>query len=511
MFRLLFLGSFYTSNWIGNGIAMSALSVALTASLDQPAPPPEFTFLNETDKGRYILGHDKFFVSNDIHISNPFQRDITNQDDIYLGVCSVFLIAIFAEILHICILQFTRNSTPSSSTLVSSFLISEFAHFGNVIRHLAQLKRIIHRSQDDGKEVPPTCHGPKLSPLRLSLKLLLFTIILFIADFLSIFFTQQNKISSGLHEYNLRAYQPSAATLGLSRLISRLVTDRPCVSPIIVTDSSSKIRNYQLLTCVKRNFGGVMNKNRRDISENVTIESFFHRGGSDHMITYGTGFASVSVRAQVLLSNYDHRRLLFLTIDDDQFTSIKYIHRLTFHAAAEWLCRRHGAANEKWCSTQKIGEPQFTSSTSTREIRLWLDGKSNYVVENHTGLISIFENVSFPMSRKSFNIGVRYLVSSGFVQEEIGPSEYERVNNSEYETGIQGLLTETGRKLGVLALLIAVHVAFITMALLRNCLKPVSLLEIFLRDLDDANEQESSIGPKPRKSVHSVTDIYVRH
>lgn len=458
------------------------------ASLDQPSPPPNFTFVDETDVGRYILGHDKFYGSDEIHIANRFQRDISKQDDIYLGILSVILIAIFSEILHTFILRSAQNTTPSPSRLVSAFLISEFAHFRNVIRHYAPITRIVDRPRD-GMRPTSIMSGPKLSPFRLSLKILFFTLLLFIADFLSIFYTQQTEMSSGLHEYNLRAYQPSAAPLGQSRYIRRLVAERPCVSPFIITNSTSKDRNYQLLTCVKLEFGGTANANDNDLAQNISIESFFHRGGSDHIITYGSGFATVSVRAQVILSkaNGGARRLLFLTADDDQFTSVKYMHRLTFHAAAEWVCRRDGVANENWCNTQRAGEPQSSSTTKTKEIELWA-GKTDKVIENQTGLVSTFENINFPNSTKGFNSGVRWLISSGFVQEVIGPSDYQRVKDDFRETGIAGLLTENGRKLGVLAMLIAVSAAVLVMTLLRQYLQPVSLGEIVIRSLDKTNE-----------------------
>lgn len=462
------------------------------ASLNQPTPPPNFTFVDETEAGRYILGHDKFYVSDEIHITNWFQRDISRQDDIYLGILSVILIAIFSEILHTFILRSAQNSTPSRSRLVSAFLISEFAHFRNVIRHYAPITRIIERPRD-GLGPTSTISGPKLSPFRLSLKILFFTLLLFIADFLSIFYTQQTEMSSGSHEYNLRAYQPSAATLGQSRYIRRLVSERPCVSPFIITNSTSKDRNYQLLTCVKLDFEGTPNANNKDVAQNVSIESFFHRGGSDHMITYGSGFVTVSVRAQVILSKAEGgaRRLLFVTNDDEQFTLVKYIHRLTFHAAAEWVCRRDSAANENWCNTQRAEEPQFASTTKTKEIQLWT-GKTDEVIENHMGLVSTFQNINFPNSTKGFNSGVRWLISNGFVQEEIGISDYERVRDDVRETGIAGLLTETGRKLGVLAMLIALSFAVIVMTILRQCLQPVSLGEIVIRNLDKTSD---TIGP----------------
>lgn len=265
-----------------------------------------------------------------------------------------------------------------------------------------------------------TMHRPKLSPFRLSLKIRFMAGFLFIADFLSILLTQQTEMSSAQNQYNLGAYQPSAATLGLSRYIVRFIADRPCVSAFMIANTTSKQRNYQLLTCVKLHFGGMTNKNCKDIAPSVSIESFFHRGGSDHMITYGSGFAIVSVRSQLILGNEDDMLLLFDTIDDDQFTAVKYIHRLTFQAAAEWLCRRQGVGNEKWCSTQRAGEPKFTSTTKTKEIKIWA-GRSGNVIENHTGLISTFENVNFPKSRGSFKSAVRSLISSELIQEEIGP------------------------------------------------------------------------------------------
>lgn len=174
-------------------------------SLPLPRAPPNFTVVGVANgQGRYVLGHDKFFVSDTLHITSRFQRDVTLHDDVYLGLLSVVLIAIFSDILHTFILRSSRDTTRSRLRLVCAFLLSEFAHFRNVLRHCAPIHRILlanqqqhgqqHQSAMSVGEGGSGGNGVGIggTPLtvRLSVKILFFTLLLFFADFLSIFYTQ---------------------------------------------------------------------------------------------------------------------------------------------------------------------------------------------------------------------------------------------------------------------------------------------------------------------------------
>lgn len=529
-------------------------------SLPLPHPPQNFSVVGVANgQGRYILGHDKFYVSSTLHITSRFQRDVTLHDDVYLGLLSVVLIAIFSDILHTFILRSSRDTTRSRLRLVCAFLLSEFAHFRNVLRHCAPIHRILLASSSGAG-----AGGGTGMTVRLSVNILFFTSLLFFADFLSIFYTQQSALMSDADQFNLVAYHPAAATLGQSKYIRRLVGDRPCVSPFMISTDTQRVRNYQLITCVKLSFGyatpgerttkvetttsaaaavaamkggdgddvddEVGKSDDAGVARTVVIESFFHRGGADHNITYGGGvgggirFVTVSVRAQIVVSKASGgaRHILFRRVPGDYFvddddvnngtstyttnttntTNSKsssfypltaHIHRLVLHGAAEWVCRKHGARHIVWCATQRnyftsanTNTPahDYSSTVTLRDVYLWRGKHGDVMERGAKGLRTTYADVMLPNATWALNAGVRWLMSAGYVQEERGKGSYVRVSNGSVEDGIAGLLTEHGRKLGLLSMMVMVGVAMGVMVVCRKCLRPISLGEVVITNLD---------------------------
>lgn len=487
---------------------------------EQLTAPPNFTIVGRRSIGRYILGHDQFPVRDDIHITNVFRRDLSNYDDIFLGLLSVIIIAMLSDILFTFLLrnssrdsQNPPNNTPIPSRLVTAILISEIAHFRFIKKHFDILKSILRHSFDS--EYNTSGHRPRHLTIRLVRKIvviLFITGLLFGAEFLSIFATQQVEKFSAIHQYNLRAYQPSATVLGLARTIRRVFRERPCTAPFIVSNSTTQRRNYQLITCFVITAGGRTNEDEHDTAQNVSIESFYHPGGSDHTIRYGEGFVNVTVRVHVIIgvSNGGARRLLFTNIDDEESSSARYIHRLTMHAAADWVCRMHLALYEDWCVLRRQnGEPSLKSSEIRRNILMWTH-QNEQVIKVRTGIVSSFENINIPNSTFAFNSGLRWLMSCGYVEEERGPGSYEHITNEDPENGIMGLLSENGRRVGLLAMVVAVIIAGIIKAILHWKLRPFSIGQIVIQrdprlqylDVDMQRTTNNEQRPNASNDVH---------
>lgn len=97
------------------------------------------------------------------------------------------------------------------------------------------------------------------------------------------------------------------------------------------------------------------------------------------------------------------------------------------------------------------------------------------------------------------------------MQEERGKGKYVRVTNDTEEDGIGGLLTEYGRQLGVVSMMMMVGVAVVVMLLCRVCLRPISLGEVVITNLDREGGGDGGgareVGGGKGKGVGEVEDM----
>lgn len=453
----------------------------------EPAIPTNFTKVNASILGVYHSGHDQFKVNDNIHLVRLLHRNLTRSDDFFLGVLTVLIIAILSDIAHSIILRSLNRRVPTSRIL-SAFLVSELSHMRNVLRSWKLALSVLRsRNPHDFQRLNLDTQRYPSRIFVLSFYFILCSIILFTTDVLAVVFTQQSPQQSSSRQYNLLAFHPSSlSNENLSRYIRRLTGDRPCASPIIVSNSKTQTRRYHLISCGTIQFGGTENPGGYDESENVSIESFYHRGGSDHKIYYGAGFLTVSVRVHVVLDENDGgvRRLLFQSLDDASFSHAQYLQELAVKSAKDWLCKREGPVYNDWCKRASKQTKATSTNLVTQNIYLW-QGRTAPVYGNVTGILSVFNGIDILNATGAFNSGLRALLTSSYVKEVVGMGAYEREIDDIPETGVPGLLAENSRVTGVLLLTIVFGVLFIVKMILRSFLHPVSLGEIVLQNIDE--------------------------
>lgn len=427
----------------------------------QPPPTPvNFTIIkDEYQRARYIVGHDQFQLGN-FTLTSIFHRELTSFDDFLLGILSVIIIAILSDLAHTILLRTTSNRV-SPAGIFSAFLVNEATHLRNVLRHFRR-HRNLSRS--------PLTNSPAL----ISAVVLMVLILLFAADVLIVVITQPRSTVSGKDQFNIRAVQPITTKDDLAKYIRRLAGERVCVTPIMNNGSDTQTRRYLINAClqVDRN---ILDPLPTFDSGPVSFTSFFHRGGSDHNISYPAGSFKISIRVQALLDTTrgGPRRLLFDTRDDATLSHARYLHTLSMYRAKQYVCSKKDG--KKWCNTMAVAETKAKRWRIVgQDIKLWR-GKEGDEIERARGVESVFDEQGMPLVSRSINSAVRVLIASAGVEETTEMGLYQRTSNDKEETGVADLLEENGRIAGVALMGLLTVVALALMMALRIWLKPQSL------------------------------------
>lgn len=473
---------------------------------DIPVRPSNFTYIkDEFQPGFYILGVNKFTVSNAFNFSPLIHRELTSADEFILGALSVIIIAILSEISQ-TILMRTANRNISVIGFTTAFLVSEISHFRNVWHHFRTTR---FRSTSPPAVTTPnseTRQIPIISRRRAYMSIMVISIStgLFAADVVTVLLTQPRIFTSNTFQYNLKAKHPVATKIDLAKFVRRVTMDRPCVSPVFA-DSTLK-RNFQINSCILLEENKVLNEDN-DISDTIKISSWFHRGGSDHNVTVGEAFISISLRANLLPTEGQGlaRRILFENVDDDDRTHTQYLHELVIYGAIDWACKQNFSA--KTC-TELNEELQMSSSKEIRRIVLWR-GRKDYRTSDVVGLTTTC-NIGINAPFRALSAGLRYLITTAVIEETTGKGAYSRVRDDVEEDGIKGLLSEEGRVAGVFLFLCLLMVLCIVLIGLRWWFKPISLGHVAMlaarqqitrnREADDtifANEVDFDAAEEP--------------
>lgn len=471
--------------------------------LIEPTLPQHFTpELNETIPGVYIVGHDKFETDN-YHIVDLARRQLTSADEYILGLLSVLLIAVLTEIVHVVLLRTAvsadRDRHVSPHRLMSAFFFSQITHFRNIFRHISASSaskpssRERHSVQSDPSISAPTDREngaehvvsvPSVT-LTLSIALLLLGICIFVVDVVVIMLTQPRTKLSTFEQYNLRGVHPIIADQGLALYISRMVVDRPCVSPYMA--KRAQTRRFLLYVCadLSERTGGLETS---EIAKDISIQSFFHIAGADHNVTFGPWWFSIRVRVDLLLSEEEggKRHLLFQSLDSGSFAHTRYIHQVVVHRGKEKACNKTwDAPLTKFCGSMSNSTEPTSWAPVKRQVTLW-PNKTEEVV----GVESLFKNINMPGPYLTLKRGVALLLPSLAIYETTGPARYSlSQNDSLEENAIEHLLAEGERVAGV-ASLAGVSVLFILILLcLRLWLQPVSLGSVAVTKVDEAYQR----------------------
>jgi len=298
--------------------------------------------------------------------------------------------------------------------------------------------------------------------------------MLFAADVLVVFLGQPTPYYSKSIEYEVRGVQPVFVTRGVSKSIRRLSGDRPCITPVYENERQN--RHFQVLGCITYDFHEALSRND-DLSSTISIGSWFHSGGSDHNITFGEGWRSVKIRAELSLTESKRnrtKRVRFRTFQNIE-EKTRYLHELVIYGAMEWTCNKSFARVP--CTDLVSSLQRVSSKPLRRNIVLWRSlrkSKTEYV----TGIVTTYQiALNSPFEALSAGLGV--LASSGGIREVQGQSSwYTDSLTDREELTIPRLLSEEGRTASVLSLSLALVILIVALGVLRKVLRPKSLASL---------------------------------
>lgn len=453
-------------------------------------PPPDF--INVTGKktpGAYLMGSDKFYPSN-FRIVPIFNRQAGQMDEILLGILSVILIALITELIYTILLRTSSNHRDMAKHLLYASLIDETLHFRNIATNIRSIIAAEdEKITDSGIAIEPNKRRKSKSRrlFTISLITLFVTMVLVCLEVIVIVATQPSTFSTSSMEYNLRGFHPAGTRKALSKYIRRTALERGCTTPAFVSPEQS--RNFLLLPRFKVVKEEFLNSNE-DVSETFSIGSWYHRGGFDHEVNFGEAKFGIQMRTELILSNevVEGRRVLFESTDDGNLTKALYVQRRTMYSIIEESCNKNFSS--RTCPEVMDSFEEIEVRRVQRKIRLWR-ALSEDAYEVVDGLISTFR-VQINNPFRAVEDGVGDLVMNAIIEEVSGPGSYEKLKDDEFETGIEGLLSEEGRIVGALMMFTIMICLFVVLLFLRLHLKPLSLGFIALRMLNDESLSNKS-------------------
>lgn len=460
----------------------------------QPEMPAHFICIpDEYQPGTYLVAHDKFRLSDDIHVTSLVHRQFSSADEFFLGMLSVLLIAILTEIFHVIVLRTSggKRQEVSKQRLLSAFLFSELAHLRNILRHF--MPSSLYRNRQ--REVPNLPTGTT----TLSVAVLFVGVIVFAIDVFIIVVTQPQLQLSTAYEYNLRGEQPVMTHLGLSAYIGRMAEDRPCVSPIMA--NASHPRRFKLQSCVFYSFQE-SSVTKETVVPNVTIKSFFHSAGADHNLSFGSAWFAYKIRVDVLLDSSiagGYRHILFDSRETASFESTRYMHKMIIYRAKEKACPGDVYDNPELCANATNSSEPVNWYPRKSRIELW-PGTVNDIV----GVVSEFHDVHVINPFRFLRTSSRLLLPGAVIYETSGSSSYINGKNSTVlEVGIPHMFSERSRAAGVALLSLVLGILIFVLLVLRFCLQPTSLADMAVEKVDKA------IARVPAREVFIGTGIGV--
>lgn len=456
---------------------------------------PPLGFFNISDRtvpGIYLVGNNKFFAKN-VHILPIFQREFGGMDEVILAILSVFLISFASELVYAILLRRRKNNVSTALAISSASSVDALVH----LRHLFQqfCFTTSRRETVDIYQEPS-----KQQRIMASAAVLVVAVLLFVAEVASVLLTQQTEGFSEKYQYNLRAVHPVGTHASMSRFILRDSKNTGCVTPVI--REAEQTRHFAINACFK--YEDIKSSDSSDssriLSQNITVSSWYHMGGSDHEISSGEGIRKLSIRVRMFSSTEDGRArwLKFSNLDDEQKSHAKYLHDQAISAAAHWSCNQDFST--RTCSEIKEEIRIISSNLETREILLW-ETKKDPRTLNVTGIVTVFAvQMNSPFS--SMGAGLAPLATSAAVLEVQDKGGYLLVSNEEEEDGVPGLLVENGRVAGIVLFAIIVVGLLILLVMTRLWLKPTSLSEFAMKAIQGIENPSIVDKDRTEKAVH---------
>lgn len=435
-----------------------------------PTPPPNFLNVSSsTDhSGIYILGQVFFKVRN-IHVTNIFKRNLFGTaEDFVLGAISVLLIAVLSEIVQAILMHTRQNRKPARRGLQVACLVDELFHFRHLISRVFEgkhtHKNLLTESRESSKRRMLT-----------GVTVLLIAVSLMAADVFAVYLTQPSKEGSYRHhQYNLRGVQPIASDHGVSKWVNRLSRERTCVTPAF-TEGEQR-RKFVLSVCFMFSFHREHDSFDDTIDE-VNVTSFYHTGGSDHIVQFGQANITLMTRTLIYVNDNNHLkreafvdRINFATNDTENLDFSKYTHELFIYSAMEFNCNQE---NKVHTCAELVNTVTRKHEIVEKDIFLW-QGRKKDEYRTVKGVRSTYK-VSMNNPFETFDKGIAALTTTSAIVEGKGSGTYSSVKTEEELDDIPGLLEEEGRVAGLLALSSILAIGFLILIILRVTLKPASL------------------------------------
>lgn len=459
-----------------------------------PTQPPDFLDiwrLRNESQGFYIVGHDKFYAAN-FSISSIFQRELGSADEFVLGILSVFLIATLSELVQTMLLRTGRDRRLHAKYLLYAMMVDEMSHFHSVLRYL--------RGGTRRAKTTAAFIGRRKS-IIISIVVLSIMLLIFVCDVIAVIVTQQTEIHSSENEFNLQGVHPAGTTRGNAKFIKRTALERGCVSPVILR--ARRQRNFIILACFSVEKKEALTK-EEDMIEEITIGSWYHRGGFDHNITFEDASIHLHMRALMFPSvkiydeehqkqNESARRIMFESRDTPDMDHALYVQQRFMYAAMERNCNDY---NDTVDCRQILNEITFSSRNVTSNITLWSTKSGRYAYETATGLETKFRvPIVDPFGTIDGALGD--LVTSAVIQEKNGVAEYERVIDDLHEDGMKGLMTEEIRTAGLALISIVLAIFLCALIIMRYICRPISLASIAATQMNDGSLVSDASSSEP--------------
>lgn len=439
----------------------------LWAIPERPDGMRNFTTSSPFDRtGTYIFGQNTFKTRN-IPITNIFRRKITGgAEEFLLGALSVLLIAVLSEIVQAILMRRRKRKNASKKGVEIAFMVDEFYHFRNVWAYIFSRKS----KNRKGRSADPD----NRRKIMTSVTILAIAVGLMAADVFAVYLTQPFVAKSRNFEYNLHGFTPTFTNQGLGRLIRRLSRDRPCVTPIFVDEVQQ--RDFSVSACVTYNISQNDFNDDGPYTGDVKVGSWFHRGGSDHLVEFSRSSLEIKTRTVLYASANNTKRLLYEVIEAPDFRFSRFLHQIFILNAMEVSCNPGGKGDPQICETLVNSSGVISEGPSVRDINLWRS-RNGPLIESVQGYETRFRVVNLDRPWASIDNGISPLTSTASVDEvdKGGKGMYSSITTEEFQDNVDELLSEEGRIAGLLALILIFAILTVVLCGLRISLTPTSL------------------------------------
>lgn len=455
-----------------------------------PVQPSNFLNIsNLNEPGYYFIGTPTF-STRDVPLTSIFKRSLLNSgENVLLSLFAILAIVLLYAIIQAILLQ---RRFPSGSTIgaQTSIFLSDLASFNSwsQLRH----QGVGRLNKANFRIVAFVGAAAALISLAGGLGLL--------------YLAMPEKVRSSRYDYNLKGRQPVGTTDAISNQIRAVTLIQSCIAPVAIQ------RRYKwdfvLTGCVQYS-SNVALQSVNDLSAQIAVGSWYHHAGSDHVVRFGDGRLSVKLRATIARDGDGKSPwgVLFDDQEDPDMENARYLQDVFIHKAIQATCRQKYA--ERSCAA--IPEEIPTSSVKeTRRVLLWRRSDLEPVTRNITGLVTTY-NLALSAPFRGLREGLSVFSTSSVVTEVEGIAEYEIINNSNLDNGIEGLIFEDARVCGIVLYSILLLVLVVVLISLVLALRPTSLGQLASKVsnemvfdsyvLEDRRDDERRVGADAEDSV----------